>query len=70
MHKGNNWGNSLANLRTMEKRKKKKDTVFEGIMQGAREALAYVRGEANETLYQVHVPDKTGSRLVLKEPNP
>jgi putative transcriptional regulator len=31
-------------------------TVFEGIAAGAREALAYARGEADRSKYKVHIP--------------
>jgi putative transcriptional regulator len=38
-------------------KKRKKETVFDGIMAGAREALAYARGEAGKSQYRVHIPD-------------
>ena len=38
-------------------KKQKKETVFEGVMAGAREALAYARGEADESQYKVHIPE-------------
>ena len=37
--------------------KRKKETVFEGIMAGAKEALAYARGEADPSEYKVHIPE-------------
>ena len=37
-------------------KKRKKETVFEGIMAGAKEALAYARGEADPSQYKVHIP--------------
>lgn len=37
--------------------KRKKETVFEGIMAGAKEALAYARGEADPSEYRVHIPE-------------
>ena len=37
--------------------KKRKETVFEGVMTGAREALAYARGEAEKSQYRVHIPE-------------
>ena len=37
--------------------KRKKETVFEGIMAGAKEALAYARGEAGPSEYKVHIPE-------------
>jgi putative transcriptional regulator len=39
------------------KPKKKKNAVFEGIIAGAREALAYARGEADLSQYRVHIPE-------------
>jgi len=38
-------------------KKRKKETVFEGIMAGAKEALAYARGEADPSQYKVHIPE-------------
>ena len=38
-------------------KKQKKETVFEGVMAGARKALAYARGEADESQYKVHIPE-------------
>ena len=37
--------------------KRKKETVFEGILAGAKEALAYARGEADPIQYKVHIPE-------------
>jgi putative transcriptional regulator len=37
-------------------KRRKKETVFEGIMAGAKEALAYARGEADLSQYKVHIP--------------
>ncbi|HWA04498.1 MAG TPA: hypothetical protein VG819_13335 [Rhizomicrobium sp.] len=39
------------------KKKPKKETIFEGVMAGAREALAYARGEADRSEYRVHIPE-------------
>ena len=39
------------------KKKREKETVFEGMMTGAKEALAYARGEANPSQYKVHIPE-------------
>jgi putative transcriptional regulator len=36
---------------------KKKETVFEGVMAGAHEALAYARGKADKSQYKVHIPE-------------
>ena len=38
-------------------KKRKKETVFEGMLAGAKEALAYARGEADLTQYKVHIPE-------------
>ena len=38
-------------------KKQKKEMVFEGIMAGAKEALAYARGEADPSQYKVHIPE-------------
>jgi len=38
-------------------RKRKAQTVFDGIMAGAKDALAFARGEADEAQYKVHIPD-------------
>lgn len=38
-------------------KKRKKETVFEGVMAGAKEALAYARGEADPSQYKVHIPE-------------
>jgi putative transcriptional regulator len=40
----------------MKKRKKKK-TVFDGIMAGAKEALAYARRETDPSQYKIHIPE-------------
>jgi len=37
--------------------KRKKETVFEGIMAGAKEALAYAHGETDSAQYKVHIPE-------------
>lgn len=37
--------------------KRKRETVFEGILAGAKEALAYARGEADRRQYKVHIPE-------------
>ncbi len=37
--------------------KRKKETVFDGIMAGAKEALAYARGDADPSEYKVHIPE-------------
>jgi putative transcriptional regulator len=39
----------------MKKRKKQK--AFADIMAGAKEALAYARGEADRSRYKVHIPE-------------
>ena len=51
----------------MKKRKqvrKKKETVFEGIMAGAREALAYARGDADLSQYKVHIPEDLNVKAI------
>ena len=37
--------------------KRKKEAIFDGIMAGAKEALAYARGEADPSEYKVHIPE-------------
>lgn len=39
---------------------------FEGIMQGLREALAYVEGTADPSTYKVHAPRDVDVRAVRK----
>lgn len=48
------------------KKAKRKETVFEGIMQGAREALAFARGEADLSQYRVHVPEDLDVKAIRK----
>jgi putative transcriptional regulator len=51
----------------MKKRKqvrKKKETIFEGIMAGAREALAYARGDADLSRYKVHIPEDLNVKAI------
>jgi putative transcriptional regulator len=44
--------------RSMKKTKsRKKDTVFQGIMAGAEEALAYAKGKADRSQFKVHIPE-------------
>lgn len=50
-----------------KKRKRKDNTVFEGIMAGAREALAYARGEADLSQYKVHLPSDINVRAIRKK---
>ena len=46
---------------------KKKDTVAEGILRGARQALAYAKGEADVSRYRVHVPKAIDVRAIRKK---
>jgi putative transcriptional regulator len=46
-----------AKKRKAQPKKKKKNAVFEGVMAGAREALAYARGKADLARYRVHIPE-------------
>lgn len=49
----------------MKKRKKK--SVFEGVMVGAKEALAYAKGEADQSQFKVHIrPVETAKRVKTK----
>ena len=45
-------------------KKRKKETVFEGIMAGALEALAYARGEADLSQYKVHIPKELDVKAI------
>ncbi len=45
-------------------KKRKKETVFEGIMTGAKEALAYARGEADPSRYKVHIPENVDVKAI------
>ena len=47
-------------------KKQKKETVFEGIMAGAKEALAYAHGEADLSQYRVHIPDELDVKAIRK----
>src|ERR1700722_7129853 len=47
-------------------KKRKKETVFEGIMTGAREALAYARGEADPSQYKTHIPEDLDVKPIRK----
>jgi putative transcriptional regulator len=38
-------------------KKVKKQKVFDGVMKGAGEALAYARGKADPSQYKVHIPE-------------
>ncbi|HEY5238678.1 MAG TPA: hypothetical protein VIJ62_09890 [Rhizomicrobium sp.] len=46
----------------MKKRKKK--SVFEGVMAGAKEALAYAKGEADLSQYKVHIPEDLNVKAI------
>ena len=50
----------------MKKKPKKKETVFEGIMAGAREALGYARGDADPSQYKIHIPKDIDVRAIRK----
>ena len=43
---------------------KKKNTVAESILRGARQALAYVEGTADLSQYRVHVPRQIDVRAI------
>jgi len=43
-----------------------KGEVFEGMVAGAREALAYARGEADESHYRVHIPEDLDVRSIRR----
>ncbi len=47
-------------------KKRKKETVFEGIMAGAKEALVYARGEADLSQYKVHIPKDLDVKAIRK----
>ncbi len=47
-------------------KKRKKEAVFEGIMAGAKEALAYARGEADPSQYKVHIPKNLDVKAIRK----
>lgn len=40
--------------------------VFDGIMAGAKEALAFARGEADESRFAVHIPEDVDVKAVRK----
>ena len=42
---------------TRNLKKRKRETVFKGVMRGARQALAYARGEADLSSYKIHIPE-------------
>jgi putative transcriptional regulator len=44
--------------------KRKRETVFEGILAGAKEALAYARREADLAHYKVHIPDELDVKAI------
>ena len=48
------------------KKSKKKETVFEGIMAGAKEALGYARVEGDLSQYKVHIPDDLDVKAIRK----
>lgn len=47
-------------------KKRKKETVFEGIMAGAKEALAYARGEGDLSRYKIHIPGDIDVKAIRK----
>jgi putative transcriptional regulator len=46
--------------------KKKKNPFFEGIMEGAREAVAIAKGTADPSTYRIHVPPDVDVRKIRK----
>jgi putative transcriptional regulator len=48
------------------KKKRKKETVFDGIMAGAKEALAYAKGEADASKFRVHIPEDIDVKAIRK----
>jgi putative transcriptional regulator len=48
------------------KKAKRKETVFEGIMQGALEALAFAKGTADLSQYKIHVPEELDVKAIRK----
>jgi putative transcriptional regulator len=48
----------------MKKQTKSRKEVFEGIMTGAKEALAYARGEADASEYKVHIPKDVNVKAI------
>lgn len=46
-----------------------KKSVFEGIMEGARDALAIAKGKAAPSSYRIHVPPEMDVRKIRKSLN-
>ena len=44
--------------------KRKKEPVFEGVLAGAKDALAYARGEADLAQYKVHIPEQLDVKAI------
>ena len=44
--------------------KRKKESVFEGVLAGAKDALAYARGEADLAQYKVHIPEELDVKAI------
>jgi hypothetical protein len=49
-----------------EMKKRKRKTAFDGILAGAKEALAYAHGEADLSDYRVHIPDDIDVKAIRK----
>jgi putative transcriptional regulator len=49
-----------------KKQRKKPNPFFEGILQGAREALAFANGTADLSQYKVHVPEELDVKAIRK----
>jgi len=47
-------------------KKPKKKSAFERIMTGAKEALAYARGEADPSQFKVHIPKDPGMKVAKR----
>jgi len=50
-----------------KKRTNRTESVAEGILQGAREALAFVRGEGDLSQYKVHIPEDLDVKAIRKK---
>jgi len=51
-------------MKKTKKAKRKDNSVFEGIMAGAREALAYARGEGDLSGFKVHIPENLDVKAI------
>lgn len=44
----------------------RRHAVFDGIMAGAKEALAFARGDADESRFRVHIPEHVDVKAIRK----